>query len=62
MNMICKEVTDCGNEGCDECDVCSYLNFLEWCGQVSGGMPSVIERDGNIEDHLDRTCPGWRAR
>ena len=54
------EITDCGDEGCGECDVCAYLDFLEWAGQVSGGVPSMIDRNGNIEAHLDRTYPEWR--
>lgn len=56
-----KDVTDCGDEGCGECDVCTYLDFLEWCGQVGSGVPSVIERDGNIEAYLDSTYPHWRT-
>lgn len=61
MSIECKPVTDCGQDGCEECDVCTYLNFLEWAGQMSGGFPLVIERDGNIEAHLDRTYPHWRS-
>lgn len=51
-------VTDCGPDGgCEECDVCRYLNFLEWAGQVSGGVPSTIERNPEIEAYLRQTYP-----
>ena len=56
-----KAVSDCGEDGCGECDVCRYLNFLEWCGQVAPrDVPSTIERNVMIEAHLDRTYPHWR--
>lgn len=51
-------ITDCGEEGCEECDVCCYLNFLEWCGQVSSG--GTIQRNPAIEEHLDAVYPDWR--
>lgn len=53
-----KPLTDCGEEGCGQCDVCRYLNFLEWCGQVSSG--GTIERNPEIEKHLDANYPSWR--
>ena len=40
---------DCGDEGCGECQMCRYLNFLEWAGQVSGGVPSVIQRNPKLD-------------
>jgi hypothetical protein len=56
--MVAEEVTDCGEEGCSECDVCTYLNFLEWCGQVaSRDFSSTIERNVAIEAHLDLKYP-----
>lgn len=61
MSIECKEVTDCGEEGCGECDVCTYLVFLEWCGQVAGGIPHIIDRNAAIEAHLDRAYPHWRS-
>lgn len=54
-------VSDCVDEGCGECDVCRYLNFLEWCGQVAPrDVPSKIDRNVAIEAHLDRAYPNWR--
>lgn len=62
MSIECNAVTDCGQEGCGECDVCTYLNFLDWVGQVAPrDFPSTVDRDANIEAHLDRTYPGWRS-
>ncbi len=55
------KVSDCGHEGCGECDVCGYLNFLEMVAQVAPrGEPSTVERSAEIEAHLDQTYPGWR--
>lgn len=51
--------TDCGTDGCGECDVCLYLEFLEYAGQVAPAG-STIERNPEIEKHLDATAPGWR--
>lgn len=51
-------ITDCGAEGCDDCDVCRYLNFLEWAGQVSSG--GTIQRNPEMEKHMDVTYPNWR--
>lgn len=45
---------DCKGEGCEECQVCRYLNFLEWAGQVSGGVPSVIQRNPKLDTIIDR--------
>jgi hypothetical protein len=59
--MKAEEVTDCGEEGCGECEVCTYLNFLERCGQVAGSVPHTIERNIAIEAHLDRVYPHWRS-
>lgn len=50
-----REITDCGDEGCAECDVCRYLDFLEWAGSVGKPDGSVIQRDEVIEAHLRRT-------
>ncbi len=59
--LLAVEITDCGQEGCGECDVCTYLDFLEWCGQVRpSNFPSTIERNAAIEAHLDRVYPHWR--
>ena len=43
---------DCGGDGCDECQVCEYLNFLEWAGSVSGGVPSVIDRKPELDAYI----------
>jgi hypothetical protein len=54
-----KAITDCGADGCGECDVCRYLDSLEWCGQVASGG-DTIQRNPAIEAHLDANHPGWR--
>lgn len=52
------EVSDCGPDvGCEECDVCRYLNFLEWAGSVAPAG-STIERNATIESYLRQTYPG----
>jgi hypothetical protein len=62
MSIECKVITDCGEDGCGECDVCRYLDFLEWAGQVAPrGEHSVIERNATIETHLDRQYPHLRS-
>ena len=58
MSGMPKPITDCGQDGCGECDVCRYLDFLEWCGQVASG--GTIQRNPEIEKHLDANHPGWR--
>ena len=45
-----KPITDCDGDGCGECDVCNYLDFLEWVRSVGGG--GTIERNERIEFHL----------
>lgn len=56
-----QTIADCANEGCEECDVCRYLNFLEWAGSVGKPDGSTVERNEQIEAHLDREYPWWRA-
>lgn len=59
--MTDHTITDCGDEGCEECDVCRYLNFLEWSGQVApSDIPSTVARNEIIEAHLDAKYPHWR--
>lgn len=56
-----KPVTDCGPDGgCEECEVCQYLNFLEWASNVSGGVPSHIEKNERIERHFKERYPHVR--
>lgn len=56
------EVADCADEGCEECDVCRYLNFLDWAGQVRpSDVASTMERNAAIEAHLDQKYPHWRS-
>jgi hypothetical protein len=52
-----RSITDCGEEGCEECDVCRYLDFLEWAGCVGKPDGSVIQRDDEIEAYLRRKYP-----
>jgi hypothetical protein len=53
------KVQDCGDEGCGECDICRYLNFLEMAQQVAP-PGSKIRRNKAIEKHLDANYPHWR--
>lgn len=55
-----REITDCGGDGCEECNVCCYLNFCEWAEQVAPPGESTIQRDPRIEAYLDATYPCWR--
>jgi len=50
--MTDEDVTDCGGDGCDECDVCKRLNFLEWAGQVSAGVPSAVEKNDRVDRYI----------
>jgi len=51
-------ITDCGPDGgCEECDVCRYLNFLEWAGAVGKPEGSTIERDERMERYLKEHYP-----
>lgn len=43
---------DCNGDGCEECQMCRYLNFLEWTGQVSGGVPSTIQRNPKLDARI----------
>lgn len=55
-------ITDCGPDGgCEECDVCRYLDFLEWVGSVGKPDGSTIERNEKIEAYLRRTYPHMEA-
>lgn len=53
-----ETITDCGPDGgCEECDVCRYLGFLEWAGSVGKPSGSTIERNSEIDAYLQRTYP-----
>lgn len=59
---LTQAVSDCGEDGCGECDVCQYLHWLEWAGSVAPrDFPSTVKRDAEIEAHLDRVYPDWRT-
>lgn len=49
---------DCKNEGCGKCQVCRYLDFLDWCSNVGGG--GTIQRNQKLEAYLDKHYPWWR--
>lgn len=49
--------SDCGGDGCEECDVCHYLGFLEWAGMVAPAG-STIERNEPLEAYLRAAYPG----
>lgn len=58
---ISTKVSDCKDDGCGECDVCRYLSHLEHAAAVAPrDIPSIVERDKRIEEHLDANYPGWR--
>ena len=46
------EITDCGGDGCDECDVCKRLNFLDWCSQVGCDYPVEIEENRAVDAYI----------
>lgn len=52
-----RPVSDCGDDGCGECDVCRYLHFLEWASSASGGVASYIQRHTRIERHIKEHYP-----
>jgi len=41
---------DCGDEGCTECRVCEYLEFLEH--GYSLGPEVSVERDPKMDEYL----------
>ena len=49
--------SDCGPDGCGECDVCRYLDFLEWAGAVGKPDGSTIQRNEPLEAYLRTTYP-----
>lgn len=48
------KVFDCFEDGCGECTVCKYLNFLDWAESVGKPEGSIIKRDLVVEDYLKR--------
>lgn len=58
MAEVKASITDCGPDGgCEECDVCRYLSFLEWAGSVGKPDGSTIQRNEEIDAYLRRTYP-----
>jgi hypothetical protein len=54
--FVCdKTATDLACE--DECQVCRYLNFLQWAGAVGKPDGSVIQRDEKIDAWLREKAP-----
>lgn len=51
---------DCG-DGCGECEVCRYLNHLEFAGACASPCDTV-EHSEKIDKYLDDTYPHWRSR
>lgn len=49
-------ITDCGQEGCGECDVCRYLAFLEEANSVAPAG-SVIQRDAELDRYIAEKYP-----
>lgn len=59
-----KKISDCGADGCGECDVCKYLDHLEWAHQVAPSnlpIPANIRLDAEIEAYCDEHYPHWRG-
>ena len=53
-----KRSHDCGGNGCEECQVCRRLSFLEWVGMVAPrDVPCSVEKDP-IDDYIRATYPG----
>ena len=55
------EISDCGGDGCGDCDVCRYLNHLEFAAACAPPGESSVEHDDAIERHLDEKYPHWRS-
>ena len=47
--MTERAITDCGEDGCGECDTCLHYDHLEWVWQASAGVPSSYERGEHKE-------------
>lgn len=52
----------CKGDGCGECQMCRYLDFLEWAGQVSGGVPSTIQRNAKLDAVLAKELAAILAK
>ncbi len=47
-----RTFTDCHGEGCDECDVCNYLSFLDYAYGCAPAGESHITRNREIDEYL----------
>lgn len=47
--MTKRRRLDCKDQGCGECQMCRYLDFLEWAGQVAGSVPSTVQRNPKLD-------------
>jgi hypothetical protein len=50
MDMPRPPITDCGNDGCSECDVCKRLHLIECAGQC--GVACSIEENSEIDIYI----------
>lgn len=48
-----RTITDCGREGCTECTVCEYLDWLE-CASLAKPYGSVMNRDSELEQYIEK--------
>lgn len=48
--LVRRKITDCGSNGCGECDVCKRLELIEWSGQV--GVANSIEQDRELDAYI----------
>jgi len=44
--------TDCGGEGCEECDICRYNNFLDFAHSTAPKGESVIDYNPVFDAYL----------
>ncbi len=45
---------DCGDDGCGECQMCRYLDFLEYVRNVGGSVPHHVERNPRLDAILEK--------
>lgn len=57
LKRLVRPITDCAGEGCEECDVCKYLNALENIYAVAP-QGSTIERNAEMDAYIARVYPG----
>lgn len=46
-----EEKFDCVDEGCGDCEICKYLEFLDWASSVAP-LGSTIQRNEKLDNYL----------